>query len=242
MSIVLTKPFIPTYSDIILADSPLHYWRLGEALTSSPAVDEVGTTNGVYEDTPTLGVTGLIANDADTAMQTRGTIISQLGEGMRSSAHIAVSGDFSLECWYKNTGVHQEAGAALITQYDNNDGFLFYVSTATGFLNFSGKTGGGAYRSNVGSTDVDDGFLHHIVAVNNSNVAEIWIDGVQDTMSVTNNFLGDLGGNSNFTKIGYHRATSAPDLFPLNGILDEVAIYNVALSGAQVGVHHTAGV
>lgn len=55
------------YSGAVLATSPLHYWRLGES-SGTTGTDEVGTQNATYIGTPTLGTTGLLTNDANTAM------------------------------------------------------------------------------------------------------------------------------------------------------------------------------
>src|SRR6266404_2992446 len=45
------------YSSVILADNPIHYWRLEESITSQPAADTGATpTNaGVYTGGVTLG-------------------------------------------------------------------------------------------------------------------------------------------------------------------------------------------
>jgi hypothetical protein len=52
----------------VLADSPVGYWRFGETLGSTVAVDETGQgSDGAYLQAVTLGVPGALATDANTA-------------------------------------------------------------------------------------------------------------------------------------------------------------------------------
>ena len=57
-----------SYSEVILADSPVGYWRLGESSGTS-AADATGNGNtGTYTDSYTLAQTGDIAGDTDKAV------------------------------------------------------------------------------------------------------------------------------------------------------------------------------
>ena len=94
-----------TYSEVILADSPLAYWRLGEATTATPPTDATGhITTAVWYGTPTLGVTGAIVGDANTSIQlaANGAIKTV---GTEPSLQLG-SGAQSYEVWYRHTGVN----------------------------------------------------------------------------------------------------------------------------------------
>ena len=57
------------YSDAVLADSPVGYWRLGEA--SGAFVDSSGNgNNGAAVGSPTYGETGALSADSDKAVKT----------------------------------------------------------------------------------------------------------------------------------------------------------------------------
>jgi hypothetical protein len=56
-----------TYRAAVLATYPVGYWRLGET-SGTTAVDEMGTYNGTYVGFPTLGATGLLTGDSNTAV------------------------------------------------------------------------------------------------------------------------------------------------------------------------------
>src|SRR5262245_26734042 len=56
------------YAAAVLADAPLSYWRLGDAVTPVAKDSASGRHDGVYKGGVTLGVVGAIANDPDTAV------------------------------------------------------------------------------------------------------------------------------------------------------------------------------
>src|ERR1041385_4054729 len=62
-------PASPWVSEV-LADTPVAFHRLGEASGSTVMLDSSANRNhGSYQNSPTLGATGLVAQDSDTAMQ-----------------------------------------------------------------------------------------------------------------------------------------------------------------------------
>src|SRR4051812_8284116 len=62
-----------SYSSEVLADSPLAYWRLGDA-SGTTMVDSSGNArDGAYTGSPTLGTTSLLLSDADTAVTLNGS-------------------------------------------------------------------------------------------------------------------------------------------------------------------------
>src|SRR5438105_4551295 len=68
-----THPIKTNYRDEVLADLPSAYWRLGEA-TGTAAADASGNgLSGTYQNAPTLGVSGALTGDSDTAVTLNGT-------------------------------------------------------------------------------------------------------------------------------------------------------------------------
>lgn len=80
------------YRDVVLALSPVAYWRLGEA-SGSVAADEVGAFPGTYINGPTLGVAGALAGDANTAMGPGGT------SGLRITGGVGILSQWSFLMW-----------------------------------------------------------------------------------------------------------------------------------------------
>jgi len=65
--------FGSAYSDAVLADMPVRYYRLGDS-SGTTAVDSSGNSqDGTYTGGVTLGASGAIQGDADTAATFDGT-------------------------------------------------------------------------------------------------------------------------------------------------------------------------
>ena len=88
------------YRSQVLADEPLAYWRLGEPSGTS-AADASGNGNtGTYGGSPTLGATGALAGDTDTATSFDGV---NDNVSVPNNAALNLNGSFSIEFWAKQT-------------------------------------------------------------------------------------------------------------------------------------------
>jgi hypothetical protein len=102
-----------TYSSEVLADSPLCFLRLGEA-SGTTAADSSGNSHaGTYAASPTLGATGLIAGDSDTAVTFNG---SSQYVSIDNSSGWADGTSFTAEIWVKASGV---TDGIVFAQYDS---------------------------------------------------------------------------------------------------------------------------
>src|SRR5207245_2849368 len=61
------------YAGTVLNDNPLGYWRLGEPGGTTLVDATSNHLDGSYSGTPTLGVTGALTGDPDTAASFNGT-------------------------------------------------------------------------------------------------------------------------------------------------------------------------
>ena len=91
-----------------------------------------------------------------------------------------------------------------------------------------------------GSTRLDDGSWHHLVVIRDesTNSNYLYVDGVLEA-SGTYDYLADFSGNTPLN-IGYMAYNYTPDYF-YDGKLDEIAIFDRALSAAEVAEHYNAG-
>jgi len=88
----------------------------------------------------------------------------------------------------------------------------------------------------VGSVVVDDGQWHHIVGIRDGNSLRIYVDGLQDGADVTLPGGYDLSGTSQanaYIGAGWSFANSRLQKF-FTGAIDEVRVYNYALSETEV--------
>lgn len=226
------------YRTVIVSDAPAHYYRLGEASNSLPAKDEMSATGGTYVNSPTVGQAGALLGDSNSAVSF---------DGVNDYVSIAnqTTADFSLELWIKTTAQSRTGSQAYY-----GDGLIWsdVAGTADDFvlaiLNnrasfFDGDANGGAGRSISGTTLLNDGQWHHLVATrqsgNATNGLQLYVDGRLEvaggagTAILDDNSKIAIGGN---TLDGRY----------YTGSIDEVAIYNNVLSPGQVANHFNAAV
>jgi VCBS repeat-containing protein len=92
----------------------------------------------------------------------------------------------------------------------------------------------------VGTISLTDGAWHQVVAVrdNSTNDNIIYVDGIEQGRS-NHNYLVGFGSATAELNIGW-LANTATGLY-FNGSIDELALYNRALSPAEIQEHYAAG-
>lgn len=212
------------YAATVLADSPVGYWRLGESSgTAADNAEGTAARDGTYVNTPTLGATGALTGDADTAIgPLNGT--SQCVE-IADQAAFDLGDVFSLEAWVSRgaTGaahvIISKSTNAYALALDTN-GTIMLSKVSETFLQTTGVLGTG---------------WHHVVGTKNGATAAIYVDGSPASTGA------------------YSAQTCADNALPLligadndngqffNGSIDEVAVYATALTSTQVAAHYAAG-
>lgn len=210
-----------SYSSTVLADSPLAYWRLGDAALSATAADSSvsGTHNATGHAPYTLGSTALLSGDP-------GTSVLLAGAGYFTDSTVIASpgtGDFAVEFWMKST--------------DAGSNFAFCSDTV---VDAFGMHGGklswfhGSYQD--GSITINDGASHHCVITRQSGTVTFYVDGNVDTSFSSSVSVDFCTGPSCY--LGVYGGS----LFFWNGNLQELALYGAALSSGRVTAHHAAGI
>lgn len=216
------------YSDRVLLDNPVGYWRLGES-SGPTAADIAGsgpTNNGTYTGTLTLGVPGLIATDSNTAVNLGGAGYVNVPD---ASDLNFVSAAFTIEAWINPNDSTTSGRIVDKTQagFANGYGFDFNMS-GTPYIRMLGS------QNLVKAYPFVAGNRYHVVAISSgSGTGTIYVNGayvVSTTYSSTNAWTGSLriGADSN--------GASNP-----NAIVDEVAVYNYALSASTIQQHYQIG-
>jgi len=228
----------PIYSTVVMDDNPNAYWRLGES-SGPTAVDQTGNHNGTYSGAVTLGQTGAIVNDSNTAVDFTNSGVVNITNGTGLGGTQALS----IELW---------ATADTLADYQTlfmrtssvawNDGFGLYYYSPTGqnqlrfFIN-------GYSTTFVGATFTTTSSYRHVVATylggqsGSNNVLSIYIDGV--LASSFNTTVSSVNfGNGN----AYIGAAPGSPTYSWDGKIDEVSIYSSVLSPEDVAAHYAAGV
>lgn len=217
--------YASTYSTVVLASGPEAYYRLGESAGTMVADASGHSHSGTYSGGVTLGATGAIQGDSDTAITLDGTndtvILPTLPFANTS---------FTIEFWMKPPAV---ASIPLLILSDWSVGHSFFLQFfATGDL--------AANLYNVYFMAIRVGALtfsqwNHIVYTYDNTVhkAILYLNGIEaSTDSEASAFTGTnpyitFGSNGNYS-----------DWY--SGSLDELAIYWRPLSATEILQHYVA--
>ena len=219
------------YSDEVLADSPLAYWRLGESSGTTIGDSSGNSRSGTYAGTYTLGVPGLLGGDSDTAVSATSGIGS-----IAAASWMNVSSALSLECFFKtsvsgtlgligrtNSGTFGTADTNTVRIYLNSGKLVFQVFNSSWNPAFTLQSAG----------TYNDGFRHHVVGTWDGSTAVLYVDG----SSVTSTSASFTIASS--ATLPFYIGKMAGS-FAYSGIMDEVAYYSSALSSTRVSSHYSA--
>jgi hypothetical protein len=212
------------YAATVFADSPLAYWRLDETSGTVCRDSTVNHNDATYQGAVTLGVAGALANDP--AVQFDG-----------NSAQILVGDKFgfvgtvpmSIEMWAKPDVIdgnfrHLETKMGFDASQPS-DGMYFYVVTGAKPLGFERWANGGTDNGLKGY--VARGSWWHIVGTFDGTNLRLYVNGMLQSSQPSGLALV---------------ANGVPLLWGqlFQGALDELAIYDHALSDARIQAHYMA--
>ena len=210
------------YSDVILADGPLGYWRLGES-TGTTAVDISGNNlNGVYNSSTYVGLgqPSLIPSDPDDKAILFKNVVSSVYRFKANPGAAWASGGYSVEFVFKP--------ATVSSQYQT----LFYREGLLIFLLYNSLE---VYFGETGdiwmSSPIQNLTSYHVV-VSAINGCSLFVNGNLEDYGSTSPFqatgeinAGVTPGNSNTSYYGY---------------MDELSVWNYALSQTKIQAHYAA--
>ena len=240
VTLTVLAPASYPYAQRVLADHPISYWRLDET-SGSVAYDCYAGNNGIYNKV-LLGQPG--NNLLDTHKAARfGSLASANSLVTNMAIDFATSGSatFSVETWVN--GGAQSADNGLVTKGTGAGGEQFNLDcggSGHAFRFFVRDIAGNAHLAT--STVVPNSKWHHLLGVCDqvhSNVV-LYVDGTNAAQASIVPGSGILS-SSNSMSIGSRQsgANTAYDL-QFVGSMEEVAIYNYALSAAQAQAHFVA--
>jgi hypothetical protein len=227
------RPLSASYADVINASEPVVYLRLGETSGTRAASTAGGTHYGELVGAATHDAHGAILHDTNGAVH--------LADG--GYVHVAAmtgltdSEELTLECWFHpddvmdkhpilelNDGMHF---GPHIWQFDAGDKIFTNLIDAT--------NGSHSIMSDAGAITANA--WHHVVATYDGANGALYLDGHRvGTTGMTGPLLvdGDL-------YVGHRAAQGMTAAATFSGSIDEVAVYDHALTAATVARHHATG-
>jgi hypothetical protein len=237
---VLTAPTI-SYVQTVTADNPIAYWRLNET-NGTVAHDYVGGHDGQYF-AATLGQPGYNAIDSDPAA--RFGVVSSTDSYVGNITGIDFStflnnATFSVEAWVN--GGTQNGDEGIVAFGYGSGGEQFNLDTGNGSSRYRfGVRDAINVSHNAGASVAPNNTWQHIVGVCDepNGLVRLYVNGVNNG---TTTISGGVQMGTSPISIG-SRQSGFSSTYNLNfvGTIDEVAIYDYALSSAQIQNHYMAG-
>lgn len=216
-----------TYSAEVLADTPLAYWKLGEA-SGTTATDSSGNANdGTYTGSPTLGATGMLTGDPDTAVTFDGST-----QYMSAPlAAFAANALITVEAWAKWTSTSTNSTIVCSdTAVAGHKGFALFIGNAAGKVSF------GSYGSSFATTSAatfNDGNRHHLVGTYDGTQFRLYVD---ETLAAGPTTASLPTGAS-----VVYVAERGNNTLRFAGTVEKVAVYSGVLSTTRITAHYNAG-
>lgn len=217
-----------SYSDEVLTDNPLGYWKLDETGGTTAADTAVGH-DGTYINTPTLGQAGNgflgLAAEFDPAIPEYVTVADHADFDLGNGA-------WTVEAWCYLDTTAADPGRAIMSKGDG--GFLVRVTnTPTADVQVVRS-----HQSFIGNSNIDitaAGWYYIAVTYAGSNgTLNYYVNDQTDSSAGT-------GADFTSTAVDLHIGRDV-DEAPWDGRLQHVALYGTALSAARVDAHYQAGI
>jgi hypothetical protein len=217
------------YKDAVLADNPLGYWRLGES-AGTTATDGVAGRHGTYTGAPSLGQTGALNLNSNTAVTFNGS--SQYVRVPYSSA-LNPSGAFTLEAWAKITSGSGTYRTVASSWRSDSRGFGIWAGPSDTWEAWVSAGG----SSVIAQAPITYGVWTHLALSYDGTTARLYVNGL-----LASSVAGAYAVNPSVPLgigAGTYDGSTWQQYFP--GSLDEVAVYGSALSSARIQAHYLVG-
>ncbi|WP_394834842.1 LamG domain-containing protein [Pendulispora rubella] len=222
-------PTGPRYAEEVRADSPVGYWRLGDR-SGTPAKDEINANPGAYENGISFGVPGVVSND--TAVRFDGAFGSRVRIG--DVFEFSDKSHCTLEVWAKWDGGRGYVIAKKSVIDGKGTGYSLYVSPMVNNQSlwiYSRKLGD--VSESVSYAAAASTKFAHVAATFDGTKGRIFFNGSEVKSA---NF--SLSMISTDGTLSFGSNSGGDDAF--EGSLDEIAIYDHALSPERIRAHFNA--
>jgi hypothetical protein len=228
------------YAAVVLADRPIAYWRMG-AKTGITIANEVGGSNALLlQGSVSLGAAGALNGDNDTAIRFDGLTKGYAVAENARPFDFANGAPFTIEWWAKHEPVdggapfqHMIGAAEGSTPVSGNGYFAYWSGDTQVQVEFA------APNHDVTLTAATPpGWKYYALVFDGANVSLV-IDG---TVEASKPPTGKLATRQSSFVVGATSGTTPSGIggYGFAGLIDEVAVYDKALSLARINAHHQA--
>ena len=207
-------------------------WKMEET-SGTTFVDSANGHNGACApgECP-ISATGVVSNALSFSSATTVTVPSS------TAFDFALSDSFTLEAWIKPSTVCSGAEPAIGRSSTNGVDFQWWLGCETGKAELIVKDTNLVLGFALGTSTIANGNFHHVVGVQDAgaNQLRLYVDGALEATTPTSYTAGFGSGTPIY--LGWYKAAQK---YHFSGDLDEVAVYNRALTAQEIADHHTRG-
>ena len=161
---------LSAYSNLVLQDNPIAYWRLGENGSTTATNEVVAEMADSYKGNPTLGATGLITADPDKAVRLDG-----INDRVAFPDHLAINlrssyRNKTIELWFKASDV--KSRQVLFEQGGYANGLNMYIQDGRLYMGGWNTTANSRWNTDASSNhglylkaNISAGQTYHAVLV-----------------------------------------------------------------------------
>lgn len=216
------------YAQVVAADSPAAYWRLGDSSQATTAADASGngrslSVNGAVG----FGASAGLSGDPDTATSFDG---SSSYLSVADASWLDPASGFSVEVWVKSSS---SSGTVVAKPYALGSSVSYALLVSGGYAVAAVDSTGGPVTATSASR-IDDGQWHLLDLTFDGSSLRLYVDGASP---VSSSVSGTLQFASNALQVGRQDGTGGW----FAGSIDDVAFYATALTGSQIAAHNAAG-
>ena len=213
----------------------ISYWKLDET-SGNVYSDFYGTNNATSADTPTP-----TAGRVNGAQQFNGTS-DKIAAPRIAAYDFSASTSFTFEAWIKHPVGSFISQEIILERKTTSSMYISLKFDGSTLLKFQVRNDASQSYSVTGTFNLYDGNWHHVVGVRDAglNQIRIYVDGVlRNTVAA----VFTAGFTSSTAGIGIGCRNTPFDPYPsyFNGIIDEVAIYGIALNAATILKNYNNG-
>ena len=221
----------------IVEDGLVSYWSFDKAdIQGDTAKDGWGNNDGTI-----VGGAKTVSGKVAEALELNGVDqYVDVGHPADGSLDFGADGDFTIAAWINVSEIPPDQ-YTIVSKGDRGSSarILFKILADKAYITLANEPGGGPKPDFSSVATVVDGEWHYVaLVVDRANATKIYVDGVLDTEGMASEGT-DVNTTSPLHIGKSHQDGNAARRF-LKGLIDEVCIYNKALSDAEMEQNYAA--
>jgi Concanavalin A-like lectin/glucanases superfamily len=225
-----------SYAKVVMNLGPVAYWRLGET-AGTTAYPTVGSYKGTYLGSPKIGQQGLIANDSNDAPLFDGRNDRVIADSLTTRSYSSWAQGYTVDAWVMTTTTSAEEH---ILAFNNNSGgnsIALFRDEPSNRFKFRDCEGSGCVSVYSKTIPVTGKTYQLVVTVDGSNHGKLYVNGKAEASFISSKRPPH---SAKFTIGAEYDCCPTPTSF-WHGKIDEVAVYDHAISATQVAAQWVAG-